>query len=278
MALLPVGAGAAAALLTAAVAVGASSAAGAAPSSILSAEIDGRPLDTVDTHNPLVLPASKEAMVRIRVDNSDPRPLTVRSVVLSGKVLGLTFFTFTTRVDLAVDGNGMSEVEFPLDLADLEGQAVGLIPSRLAVVDDRHQLVGSAAFPADVRAPLWSAYGVFGIATAAITGLLLIAGFARLATHSLPSNRFSRALRFGAPGLGLGLTLMFLLSILRVLPPYTALGLPLTAVSGAVGFVTGYLSPAPWEPEEEELGVEEVSLLLGGQEARPAPFDGESRD
>jgi hypothetical protein len=271
MALLPVGAGAAAALLTAAVAVGAPSAAGSAPSSSFSVEIDGRPLGNVDTHNPLVLTASKEAMVRIRVENSDPRPLTVRSVVLSGKVLGLTFFTFTTRVDLDVESGGTSEVEFPLDLADLAGQAVGLIPSRLAVVDDRRQVVGSAAFPADVRAPLWSAYGAFGIATAGITGLLLIAAFARLATHSLPSSRFSRALRFGAPGLGLGLTLMFLLSILRVLPPYTALGLPVIAVSGGVGVVTGYLSPAPWEPEEEELGVEEVSLLLSGEDSRRGP-------
>ena len=77
----------------------------------------------------------------MRVANSDLRPLTVRSVVLSGKVLGLTFFTFTTRIDLAVGAAETGEVEFPLDLTDLDGQAVGLIPSRLTVLDEQRNPV-----------------------------------------------------------------------------------------------------------------------------------------
>jgi hypothetical protein len=211
----------------------------------LTATINGRPVDRIDGNRPLRLLPSAGAVVKVQVLNKTDVPLTVRLVRLHGKVMGLTFYTYDTLVDMHIGPGQTDEREFLVDLSDLRGQATGLLPGQLTLLDDRRKVVASDAFPVDVRGSMGSVYGVFGLLVAAITGLLLVAALVRLAAHRLPLNRWSRAMRFAIPGIGIGLVLTFSLSAFRVFTPSVGMWLPLVLLGGAAGFVVGYLTPTP---------------------------------
>jgi len=242
-------------------------AAGAASSSQvgLVASINGRDLNGIDSNRPLRLQAEQGAVIKVAVTNKTSNQLTVRSVRLHGKVMGLTFYTYDTRVDLQLGPGASGEREFAVDLADLKGQATGLVPGQLSLLDAKHHTVLSKAFTVDVRGSMYSVYGVFGILVAAITALLLIAALVRLAAHRLPPNRWSRAIRFAVPGVGIGLVLTFSLSAFRVFSPTSGTWLPLVLLGGAAGFVVGYLTPSPiyddedWESTGAPMPGERVS-------------------
>jgi hypothetical protein len=225
------------------------------PTLAVTATINGRDVESIDANRPLRLDPDREAVVRLEVANRSDRPVMVRTVRLDGRVLGLTFYTFDTRVDLRLDPRGSGEREFAVDIADLRGQASGLLPSRLALLDDRREVLAAETFPVDVQASMMSVYGLFGATVAGITALLLIAALVRLATHTLPRSRWSRATRFGVPGIGIGLALTFSLSAFRVLIPDASTWFPLVAIGGLVGFVVGYLTPTP---ENRDDRYEEV--------------------
>jgi hypothetical protein len=224
------------------------------------AAVNGQDVDHVDANRPLRLSPQEGTVIRVAVTNLTSRPLTIRIVRLHGKVMGLTFYTYDTRIDLRLDPGATGQREFAVDLSDLGGQATGLVPGRLTLLDERRHVVVSKAFPVDVRGSIVSVYGVFGATVAAITALLLIAALIRLATHRLPSARWSRGTRFGVPGIGIGLVLTFSLSTFRVVNPDASKWLPLVLAGGAIGFVFGYLTPRPEqarEPEVDEVDDEE---------------------
>ena len=66
------------------------------------------------------------------------------------------------------------------------------------------------------------------------------------------------------PGLGVGLTITFTLSALRILAPSATVWLPLFLVGGAVGFVLGYLTPAP--PTDDDDDDDDDLEVLGDEE------------
>ncbi|HWH35591.1 MAG TPA: hypothetical protein VNT56_09785 [Acidimicrobiales bacterium] len=212
----------------------------------LGASINGRALGDIDTDSPLRLVAEGRADVRIEVENRGTADLAVRGVRIDGRVLGLTFFSYEARLDLVVPA-GMTEArQFAVDLIDLGGQADGLVPTRLALLDpNRSVLAATDEFPADVRGSLLSVYGLFSLAVAAVTVVLLTTAVIRLSTNRLPADPWGRAARFGLPGLGLGLTVAFILSSLRVLTPTAEMCGRLAAVGGGALFVAGYLAPGP---------------------------------
>ena len=233
-------------VLVAALLGAASPARGAETSEVrVTATVNDRDADRIDVNRPLRLEADKGAVVKVQATNTTGRPLTVRTVRLHGKVMGLTFYTYDTLVDMQLGPGESDEREFFVDLADLKGQATGLLPGRLTLFDQDRDVLASMEFPVDVRGSLGSVYGIFGVAVGAITGLLLVAALVRLATHRLPLNRWSRAIRFGIPGIGFGLVLTFTLSALRFLIPSASRWLPLVLIGGAVGFAIGYLTPTP---------------------------------
>ena len=230
-----------------AVFLGAASPAGGAETSDVrvTATINGRDADLIDVNRPLRLRADEGAVIKVQATNKTDGPLTVRFVRLHGKVMGLTFYTYDTLVDMQLRAGESDEREFFVDLADLKGQATGLLPGQLTLLDQQRNVMASIEFPVDVRGSLASVYGVFGAAVGAITALLVIAALVRLATHSLPLNRWSRAVRFAVPGIGFGLVLTFTLSAFRFLLPSASRWLPLVLLGGAVGFAIGYLTPTP---------------------------------
>jgi hypothetical protein len=231
------------------------------------ATIDGRDLAEVDANEALRLQGEQETLVRVEVRNDGTEEVFIRSIRLDGKVMGLTFFSYETRVDLRVEPAGTGEREFVFDLIDLGGQANGLLPARLTLLDEERQPVSSQSFPADVRGSLASVYGVFGLGVAAITALLLAASIIRLATHRLSLNRWRRGIRFGVPGLGLGLTLTFTLSTLRVLTPSADKWVALVLVFGAAMFIVGFCTPTPETGDEDD--EEDELLVLDDYEGLP---------
>jgi hypothetical protein len=219
----------------------------------LAATINGRDVRTIDANVPVRLIPADGADIVLTATNRGTAPVTVRSARLDGRVFGLTFFKYTTRLDLELPPGTQGSRHFLVDTDDLAGQATGLLPAGLTVLDDNRDVLATTDLAVDVRGSVWSLYGVFGIVVAAATLLLLAALLYGLATQRLPANRWSRATRFLVPGVGLGLTLTFTLSTFRVLTPNPLTWIALVLVCGLVAFGLGYLSPAPHTDDEDEV-------------------------
>lgn len=223
----------------------------------MQAEISGQDLARADSNRPAELTPNEPVDVHLVVTNNGSEPVLVRSVRLEGSVLGLTFFNFETVVGMEVAPGAVEERTYPLDLVGLEGQANGLIPAELQLLDQERDVLASQGFVSDVKGSFRSVYTLFGLAVAAFTALTLAACCIGLARHRLSPNRFRRGLQFLVPGLGLGLTVTFTLSALRIAAPSAALWLPLTVGCGAALFIVGYMSPAP-DGEHEDDDEDEI--------------------
>jgi hypothetical protein len=208
-----------------------------------SVTVDGRdPAGaTADTAVPLRPGAG--AAVRLSVENPGPAPLEVRALRLEGRVLGLTFFSFVSEVPMTVPAGGRSERNLRIGLEDLRGQATGLVPARLTLLGPGRRSLGTTEFVADVRGSVNSAYGVFGLVVAALTAMFLAGLALEIARLQLPANRWRRATRFLAAGAGVGLTLTFTSSALRVLSPGAGTWVPLVLTCAGIAFVLGYVTP-----------------------------------
>jgi hypothetical protein len=230
--------------------------AGAAPPVGLHATINDRDLGTVNGSHPLKLSPDQTVIVKVDVTNNSAADIVVRSVNLNGRVIGLTFFSFETRIDLTVHPGATETRSFAVELVGLKGQADGLIPGRLDLLDRHRVPLASHSFPTDVRGSLRSVYGAFGVVVALITALLLLSALIRLAAGRLSVNRWSRGVRFGTAGIGLGLTLTFSLSALRLVLPNPADWVSILFISTVALFVVGYITPTPtiyYGPEDEDL-------------------------
>ena len=209
------------------------------------ATIDGRDVTQADGNDPINLHPGKDVRVSVSIDNRRSSPLSVRSVRLQGRVLGMAFFTFSTRVDLEIPAGATADRVIQLDLSDLGEQAVGLIPARLALIGPDRSAIDERSLATQIDGSLASAYGIFGLAIAAITLVLLIGLGLEIAGNRLPYNRWRRAVRFLSPGLGIGLTATFTVSATGVLLPGAEVWVPLVLGCGLAAFVVGYLTPRP---------------------------------
>jgi hypothetical protein len=209
------------------------------------AKLNGRDESTIDQNEPLRLYPDRLVRVDLSVTNRATEPVTVRSANLNGRVMGLTFFAFETRIDLVVPPGATETRSFGFELVGLKGQATGLLPAHLDLLDTHRHVIAGKGFPTRVVGSITSVYGIFGLLVAAITALLLAGALIRLATHRLPANRWQRGVRFGVPGIGLGLFLTFSLSAFNVLLPKPSSWLAIVLVCGAGLFVFGYITPTP---------------------------------
>lgn len=217
----------------------------------VNATIDGHDLSRSNRSHPVPLQDDQPAAVALRVANRGSQEVTVRSVRVQGRAVGLTLFSYEARVDLRVAPGTTEQLAYGLELVDLPKQAVGLVPGRLQVLDENRKVIGTQSFSADVRGSLLSVYGVFGLAVAGITIVLLVGAFARLARHRLPANRARRGLRFATAGVGIGLTLTFTVSALRLALPAPGLWVTLILLCGGAMFAFGYLTP---DGDSDEAG------------------------
>ncbi len=223
------------------------------------ATVGGHSLKDAGSNSPITLKPSDSTVVEVAVTNNGSSPVDVRSVRLDARVLGLAFFSYTTRVDLSVAPGATGTRTFALDLGDLDGQATGLLPARLALLAPDRSVLASESGTVDVKGKLTSVYGVFGLAVLAITALLLLSLLVRLVRRTLPDSRWSRALAFAVPGLGLGLVVAFTLGIFRIAVPSQGLAVGLLVGGLLVGFGLGYLTPSPGdESDRDELDEGDV--------------------
>ncbi len=214
--------------------------------------VDGRSTETADAQNPLPLDPARPLPVVVRIENPSPVPVEARYVRLEGQVLGMAFFVFTTRVDLAALPGGRDERDFSVDLLDLGQQARGLIPAQVLLLDGRGDPIAAKPLVVDVKGSVVSVYGTFGLAVGAITAVLVATTLWRLATNTLPRNRWRRAVLMAAPGVGIGFVLTFTLSVLRFAAPVGALWAALLLLGAGGGFLAGYFSPTPDDDEDKD--------------------------
>jgi hypothetical protein len=250
-----------------------SAAAGAATAGRVSvkAAIDGHDVSRSSNGHPIVLHPSTPATLDIDIDNGRSTSIEVRTVRLSGHVVGLTFYSYDITVDTTVDPNSSRHLTLPVALGGLKAQATGLMAGSVQLLGPGDSTISSVDLVSDVRGSATSVYGVFGIAIALIAALGVGGALLGLARGTLPANRFVRAVRFAAPFAALGLLVVFTLSAFRVLVPRAASEIPIVAVTTAIGYLIGYLSPHP-EGAVAGEGTAELSdapLPVGSVAARP---------
>ena len=226
------------------------SAASAASGSVkVAASIDGHAVAGKDS---VKLKPSSSAQLGVRITNNTDQRVSVRTVRIEGRVMGLVFFAYDTSVVLDVAPHSSQQRTITIDTSDLGSQAVGLIPSQVQILDaHRHQLA-SQDVNVDVRGSFLSLYGLFGLIILLVTIAWTVNVALRLFRGSLPENRWLRATRFLVPGIGIGLVFVFTLSAFRVVAPTTALWLPVVIGAAAVMFALGYLTPTPDSNEDDE--------------------------
>ncbi len=211
----------------------------------VTATLNRAPAQDYDVNDPLVLRPDRELAVAVEVTNTGDSPLEVRSVRLEGRVLGLTFIDYDTRVDAVGAPGETVDRSFDLDLGRLNEQAVGLLPVELSILDDEREAVAAVPFVVDARGDLTSAYGLFGLLVAVATALLLAGALLHLARGTLPEHRWYRAVRFAVPGAGVGLTVTVTLSVLGVLSPDPGSAVTIVVGCALAGLLLGFLTPHP---------------------------------
>ena len=243
---------------TAALAVGASAGPAAAEDdTTFTLPVDGTPVDEAGAGDPLRLP-SEPVLVELDVRNDGTEPVELRTVRIGGSVLGFTFFSFSTRVELTVEPGGTGRRTFELDLFELERQASGFMQGTVELLDDDNQVVADEAFVVDPRGAATSTYSIFGVMVAVLTAVLIVMALRGLRRGTLPANRWSRCLRFAEPGAGIGLTLVFTLSALRLLVLPASVGGALTLCGLVAGGLFGYVATSAPEPIVAQGGFIDV--------------------
>lgn len=227
----------------------------AGPPLDLDATLDGRAVADAGANDPIELGASDQVDVTLVVTNRSSAPVEVRSVKLGATALGVTFVSYDTVVVLDVPAGESREIAFTLPIYDIGDQAMGLVPGALVAYDGRGQVVGEQRFTLDVAGSSSSLYGRFGLLLVGFTVATVGLNLWLAARRRLPTNRLMRGLRFAIAGVGLGLTLCFVLSALRVLAPYPEVWPPLVIVPGLGFFLLGLLSPGRLRIEEDEIDV-----------------------
>ena len=214
----------------------------------LTATIDGQ---DVAGHTMVIVPR-RPVQLSVTVVNNGQQPVHVRSIRLSGTALALTFYAYDTTLPFDVNPHSRVTRTFGLDLADLDGQAIGLLPASVQLFDmDRDQLAAVDTVT-DVHGSILSVYGVFGIAVLLLTIAAWAASLLALARHRLPANRLRRALRFMPAGFGTGLVAVVTLSVLRMIPPEPSVEIPIVVGTTVIGLVLGYLTPHPLPSANEQ--------------------------
>ncbi|MGW6421385.1 hypothetical protein ACWF82_01800 [Nocardia sp. NPDC055053] len=247
----------------------------------MAVSIDGREIAAATETDPIRLDPNGSAEVEVSITNEGNEPVTVRRIDLSGQVVGLTFYSFSTSVNRTVLPNSTERLSYSLDLSGLSEQATGLISGSVTAYDADDNVLAGAKTVTDVRGSLNSVYGLFGLALLILTLLAIADAALTVARHRMPPNRWQRGMRLLAPGLGIGLVLVFSLSALRVWVPSGERWLIIALLFAGGFFVLGYLTPTPTTAEEEAAELEEEEAALAEleeeeSEKRTVPLDTEA--
>lgn len=199
---------------------------------------------------PSRLDTDRRVLLDLSIVNAGDHDVEVGTIILRGRVVGLTFFDYETSVSIGVPARSTVTRQFSLDLASLRVQATGLFNADVVLLDQGRHRLAARRTAVDVRGSFRSVYSLFGLALALATTAAFIRALLDLSRHRLSPNRWRRGIRFLVPGLGLGLTLVFTLSAMRVFLAGTMSWVPLVLVTSAVGFALGYFTPTPEDPDD----------------------------
>jgi hypothetical protein len=220
----------------------------AAPGEVtMNATVDRKPVGGAEE---LVLDPAGSTRFEVTVHNATDTPRHVKTVRLSGTALALTFFAYDTTLPFDVPAKESVTRAFVLDLADLGGQATGLLPTEIEVLDASRDRIASVGATGDIRGSMWSVYAVFGLGVLLLTALSWAGALFALARRRLPANRWQRAMRFLPAGIGTGLVAVISLSVLKLMAPSPTAEIPFIAGAAAAALLLGYLTPHPGEAEE----------------------------
>ncbi len=248
--------------------VPASTAAAAPPPGLVWwATIDGNRVDYATPSAPIKLGASDQARIEVYLDNRGTSPIDVRSVRIDGRVIGMAFFSYTTRLDIALPAGEQTSRRFDIDITDLTRQATGQLPATVSLVGPDRKTVDDRDFTVDVAGSMFSVYGAFGLIVAGITAVVLAGLLVAIWRRQLPRNRWQRGVRFLPAGIGVGLVLTFTLSATRLLTPSATLWLPVLLICAGAAFMIGYLLPVgkdepPPQPDPEATVLQAPSRPL----------------
>lgn len=198
------------------------------------------------------LSPSSASNLSLTVTNNTAGSITIGTVRIEGRVMGLVFYAYDTSVLITVAPHSSTTRDIVIDLSGLSGQATGLIPSEVQILDQHRNEIASQSTVVDVRGSIWSVYGLFGLIVLILTIIWSINVAVALARGRLHPNRWRRAMRFLVPGLGLGLVFVFTLSATRVVAPTPALWIPVVLGCAALLMAIGYLTPTPGSAEDDE--------------------------
>jgi hypothetical protein len=219
------------------------SASAATPGLVWSASIDGRRVDTATPSAPIRLGGADQARIEVTLDNRSDRQLEVRSVRLEGRVIGMAFFSYSTRLDVVLPPGTRTARQFDVDITDLTGQATGKLPAAVSLVGPDRKVLDQQDFTVGVAGSMFSVYGAFGLIIAGITALVLAGLLVAIWRRQLHRNRWQRGVRFLPAGVGVGLVLTFTVSATGLLAPSPTLWLPVVLVCAGAAFLIGYLIP-----------------------------------
>jgi hypothetical protein len=224
--------------------------------------IDGQDVSDAGLGDPIDLDPEEAVEVRVELTNGSDDALVVRDVEIEGVVIGITFLSYVTDVNLDVEPGATDEVTYELPLRGLGDQAVGLLPANVTAHSEEGAALASQDFTVDVAGSATSLFGLFGLFLALITAGTVGLNMWLVARRRLPPNRLARALRFALSGIGLGLTLTVALAATRIAPPYATAWVPLLLIPTVGTFLLGYFSPGPlahaWPEDEIDVALRET--------------------
>ncbi|MCE5287678.1 MAG: hypothetical protein LLG14_00360 [Nocardiaceae bacterium] len=229
------------------------------------ATVAGQNVAAASEAHPLVLDPKHQTTVEITITNTGRAPVTVESIGLNGKILGLTQFNVRTAVSLAVPPGKTDRLAFKMDMSDLDGQATGLVAGNFSVRTSAGQELVNPVL-SKVKGSLFSVYGLFGLGLVIITILAAVDTGLAVARDSLPENRFRRGLMTMAPGIGLGFVLIFSLSALRIWVPTGPRWIISALLFAGACFAAGYFTGAPDDSDELDDEPVEVEAKFDGRD------------
>lgn len=205
--------------------------------------LDGRPIDEADSFDPHEFSPRSVGEFVATVTNGTDEDISISSARLRGRMLGMTFLSYDTLVLVDVPAGETVTFSVPVDLYDVDEQAVGFLRADISLLDaDREPLV-TTGFAVDVRGRTLSAMGVFAFVILVIAAVSTAANVWSLLRQTLPENRYVRGVRFAVSGFAIGLLIAAGFSILRIFPLPSAGWVPLVFIPTIAAFAFGYLLP-----------------------------------
>ena len=210
---------------------------------VVEAELAGRAVSSSSVLDPIELNHGQTPVLRLDLLNRSDEPATIAHVRLEGRMFDLVFLTYDTGIHEVIQPQERKSITFPLDFYDLNGQAHGLLRSRISLYNTEREPLGHQDLIVDGRGSPFATMGVFTLLLAGLAAAGLGWNLLRMAQRRLPINRFARAATFAPVGAGVGLAVAAACSTLRIWPLATSAWVLVVVVAALIGFAGGYLTP-----------------------------------